>query len=145
MKRFVLFICLFSIGNLLSQTSLEGKWITIDDNTKKPKSIIELKLVKGKLEGTILKVYLEKGQPENPLCDKCSDHRKNKPVVGMKVMHGLYRSGNEYKGGEILDPENGKIYSCKLWLEDGNPNKLNLRGYLGPFYRTQQWIKYNEK
>ena len=144
--KYLFFINLLICSLLLNaQSSLEGKWITIDDQTNKPKSIIELKLVKGKLEGTVVKVYPEKGKPEDPICDLCTDYRKNQKIVGMKVLHGLYKSGDEYKGGEVLDPENGKVYSCKIWMDAGNHNVLNLRGYIGPFYRTQKWIRYQEK
>jgi uncharacterized protein (DUF2147 family) len=139
MRMLILFMTIqFS---LFGQNPFEGKWITIDDNTNKPKSVVELKLVNGKLEGTVVKLYPGPGVSDDKLCDKCTDYRKNKKILGMKILTGLYRSGEEYKGGEIIDPENGKIYSCKMWLDEDDKNKLNLRGYLGPFYRTQQWVR----
>lgn len=130
---------------LLSATSMAqtcvGKWTTIDDETNKKKSIVELYKVDGKLYGKITYLYPREGREENPKCTKCTDDRKNKPLVGLQIVRNLKWDGEEWYGGTIVDPENGKIYTVKLWLNPDNSDKLNVRGYIGPFFRTQEWIR----
>jgi uncharacterized protein (DUF2147 family) len=75
------------------------------------------------------------------LCDKCPGERKNQPILGMIVLTDMLKKEGFYQSGDILDPEKGKWYSCKLWLKDGDPNTLVVRGYIGPFYRTQYWYR----
>jgi uncharacterized protein (DUF2147 family) len=128
---------LFFSQNLLGQTVV-GKWRTIDDETGKPKSIVELYEQNGKLYGKIIKLFRAPNEDQDPVCDKCEDTRKNKKIIGMNIITEMSKDGTEYSGGEIIDPKKGKIYRCKLWVENG---KLMVRGYLGFFYRTQAWTK----
>jgi len=74
------------------------------------------------------------------VCDKCpsEDGRYLKKIIGMEIIKDIKKVGDEYVDGSILDPEEGKVYRCKLWLEGAN---LMVRGYWGPFYRTQTWRK----
>lgn len=136
---FLFFALLLSVSSF-SQTC-SGKWTTIDDETGKKKSIVELYKVEGKLYGKITYLYPREGREENPKCTKCTDDRKNKPLVGLQIVRNLKWDGEEWYGGTIVDPENGKIYTVKIWLNPDNPNKLNVRGYIGPFFRTQEWIR----
>ena len=78
------------------------------------------------------------GKPKT--CTKCQGADKDKPIVGLVIIKDLDKSGDRYKGGTILDPEDGKVYKAEVWGEDG---KLKVRGYLGPFYKTQTWVKAN--
>lgn len=117
-----------------------GYWKTIDDKTGKVRSIVHITEVNGELQGKIDKL-LAATEP-NPKCDKCTDHRKDQPVLGMVFLSGLKKDGNAYAGGQILDPDNGKIYKSKVELsEDGK--KLNVRGYIGApmFGRSQVWLR----
>ncbi len=116
-----------------------GKWKTIDDNTGKPRSVVEIYEKDGKAYGKILKLFREPGEDPDPVCDECTDYRKNQRVIGMTIITDMVRDGDEWEDGEILDPENGKIYDCKLWVEDG---KLKVRGYVAFFFRTQTWLPY---
>lgn len=126
------------LSSTLSAQSIIGEWKTIDDNTGEERSIVKIyKAKNGKIYGKIVKL-LDLSNGENPICDKCPDDRKGKPVLGLVIIKGLSQNGSNWKGGKILDPENGKEYSCKLWLEDGN---LKVRGYWGIIYRTQTWYK----
>ena len=118
------------------QSDIFGKWKTIDDETGKEKSIIEIFEKDGKAYGRVVEL-LNPSKP-NPLCDKCSDDRKDKPIEGMEIIRALVQDDDEWSDGTILDPENGKIYDCKIWVEDG---KLNVRGYIAFFFRTQEWIR----
>jgi uncharacterized protein (DUF2147 family) len=120
---------------------ITGNWKTIDDETGKPKSIVNIyKKSDGKLYGKIIKLFREKGEDQDPICDKCTDYRKNKKIIGMVIITGLEKDGDEwYADDAILDPNNGKIYDCKIWLDEDNPDLLQVRGYIGWFFRTQTW------
>ncbi|WP_342120755.1 DUF2147 domain-containing protein [Pseudoduganella sp. OTU4001] len=119
-----------------------GLWKNIDDVSGKPKALIRITEENGVLQGKIEKVFRPAGEEQNPLCDKCTDARKGQPVIGMVFMSGLKKDGNEYAGGEILDPDNGKVYRSKLKVADGG-KKLEVRGYIGvPLLgRSQTWLR----
>lgn len=120
--------------------SIVGKWKTIDDETGKPRSIVEIKEKGGKYYGTIIKLFREPGEETDPLCKECSGAKHNQKIVGMEIISDMKfdKDDQEYLGGEILDPENGNVYDCKLWIdENGN---LKVRGYLMFLYRTQTWL-----
>ncbi|MFA5904414.1 MAG: DUF2147 domain-containing protein [Desulfobacula sp.] len=130
------------IGSLFAadNTSIVGKWKTIDDKTGEPKAIVEIYEKNGKYFGQIKEIFLKEGDDPNAVCDKCpdGDPRKNQPKKGMVIVQELVKSDNEYSGGTILDTVDGKIYTCKMWIEDG---KLMVRGYIAFFFRTQTWLK----
>ena len=140
MKQILFVLALFASMNSFAQTCV-GKWITIDDETNKKKSIVELYKVDGKLFGKIIYLFPREGREENPKCKKCTDDRKDQPLVGLQIVRSLKWDGEEWEGGTIVDPENGKIYTVKMWLEEGNANLLNVRGYVGPIFRTQKWVR----
>ena len=119
-----------------------GLWKNIDDVSGKPKALIRITEENGVVQGKIEKLFRAPGEEQNPLCDKCSDARKNQPIVGMVFMSGLKKDGKEYSGGDILDPDNGKVYKSKLKLADGG-KKLEVRGYIGvPLLgRSQTWLR----
>ena len=117
---------------------ITGTWKTIDDETRKVRSLVELTIKDNKLYGTITKLFPNEGEADNPLCDKCSNEKKDQPILGLQIIDGLTLKQNEWKDGQILDPNNGKTYDCKIWLENG---KLQVRGYIGFFFRTQEWIR----
>lgn len=124
------------------EASPVGLWKNIDDKSGKPRSLIRITESNGVLSGKIEKIFKEPGEDENPKCDKCEGERKDKPIIGMVFMSGLKKDGDEYTGGEILDPNNGKVYRSKIKLiEDGK--KLSVRGYVGApmFGRSQVWVR----
>lgn len=116
-----------------------GLWKNIDDATKQPKALIRIIEQGGQLIGRIEKVLTDK---PDAVCEACTDDRKGKPVQGMTILTGLKKDGEEWTGGEILDPNNGKVYKAKVKLVDAG-RKLDLRGYIGvPMMgRTQTWIR----
>jgi len=140
MKQILFVLALFLSMNSFAQTCV-GKWITIDDETNKKKSIVELYKVDGKLYGKIIYLFPREGREDNPKCKKCTDDRKDQPLVGLQIVRSLKWDGEEWEGGTIVDPENGKVYTVKMWLEEGNANLLNVRGYVGPIFRTQKWVR----
>ena len=117
-----------------------GKWKTIDDETNEPRSIVEILERDGKVFGKIVKLFRKPGEDQDPVCDECehADPRYKKKVIGMEIMREMVLADGEYAGGDILDPNNGKVYRCRIWVEG---NDLKVRGYWGPFYRTQTWQK----
>ncbi|MYM85274.1 DUF2147 domain-containing protein [Duganella sp. FT50W] len=123
-------------------TSPAGLWKNIDDETGKPKALIRISDNNGVLSGQIEKLFREPNEEQNPKCDKCDGARKDQPILGMTILSNLKKDGDEYAGGEILDPSNGKVYKSKLHLTDGG-KKLSVRGYIGvPMLgRTQTWVR----
>lgn len=129
-------------SEVLAQESILGKWKTIDDNTGKARSVVEIYKKGDKYFGKVTEMFRGPNEDPNPVCNECeeNDPRYLQPVLGMEILSDAVKGGDQYIDGEILDPENGKVYSCKLWIEDGN---LMLRGYVTIFFRTQTWIPYN--
>ncbi len=119
-----------------------GMWKSIDDETGKPKAMIRITENQGQLEGRIEKLFRGPNEEQNPKCDKCDGARKDQPMIGMTILSGLKKDGDEYKGGEILDPANGKVYRSKAKLKDDG-KKLEVRGYIGApmFGRSQTWVR----
>ena len=119
-------------------SAIVGQWKTVDDEAQKEKSIIEIYEIKGKFYGKIIQLL----QPEDKgkICDKRKGEERNKPLLGLVVLKGISKDGEEYSGGTILDPKNGKVYKCTIKLLN-NGEKIKLRGYLGfsLIGRTQYW------
>lgn len=136
--KFILFFFLILNVNVYSQSIL-GTWKTLDDETGKEKSIVEIYEQDGKIYGKIIEL-LEK-ENKGKKCINCSGTDKDKPIQGMVIIRGLSKDGDEYNGGKILDPKSGKIYKCSLSLE--SKDKLTVRGYIGISLlgRTQKWIR----
>jgi uncharacterized protein (DUF2147 family) len=127
-----------SLAGAFGQGSIQGKWKTVDDNTGEARSIVEILEKEGKIFGRVVKIFPRPNLEPDPVCKKCSpdDPRFNQKIIGMEIIRNLLHSGTEYSGGDILDPENGRVYRSKIWLEG---KVLKVRGYWGPFYRTQTW------
>ncbi len=127
----------------LAQTSPVGLWKTIDDKTKTERAQIRISEAGGVFSGKLEKLLAADAKPDS-VCDKCSDDRKDKPIVGMEIMRGVKRGDgdNLWDGGTILDAAEGKVYKVRLQLAEGG-KKLEVRGYVGmPMLgRTQTWIR----
>ncbi len=129
-------------GSALAQDagSIVGLWKTFDDETNQAAALVQISEQNGLFAGKVIKILDPSGMPT---CIKCTDYRKDKPVVGMEILSGLKKDGdNTYSGGRILDPDDGEIYRADIKLLDQG-NKLDLRAYLGiPLIgRTQSWIR----
>jgi uncharacterized protein (DUF2147 family) len=144
MKLFAFFAAAALIMSpaLADNTSPVGLWKNIDDVSGKPKALIRITEANGVLQGKIEQLFREPNEDPAPKCDKCDDARKDQPVLGMTILSGLKKDGDEYNGGEILDPNNGKVYKSKLHLTEGG-KKLSVRGYIGvPMLgRSQTWVR----
>jgi uncharacterized protein (DUF2147 family) len=115
-----------------------GTWQTIDDKTNRPRSLVSIKIKNKQLVATIIKIFPAEGETSEPTCDNCQGKLKGVNIVGLNILNNMVFEDNQWQGGEILDPNNGKYYDAKIWLED---NKLQVRGYIGFFFRTQQWLR----
>jgi uncharacterized protein (DUF2147 family) len=141
MRTFAVLLCLSALALRAADSAATpaGRWRTFDDKTGKAKSIILLYEEKGLLFGRVETLV----DPDAvKICDKCSDERKGQPVTGMVVVRRMKKDGEEYTGGDILDPKNGSVYRCKMRLIDQG-RKLSVRGYLGLslFGRSQTWVR----
>ena len=126
-------------GAAWAQNSPVGLWRTIDDDTGQPKAEIRIVERGGLLTGVVERAL---NPSLTPTCDRCTDDRKDQPKIGMEIIRGARQTPGEnaWEGGNILDPENGKVYRLSLVpLDEGA--RLQVRGYIGPFYRTQTWIR----
>ncbi len=126
--------------SLADELTPVGLWKTTDDKTGKPKAMIRIYDEKGRLFGKVEKSLDPANAKER--CDKCPGDRKGKPMIGLVIMQNMEKHGNEYSGGEILDPDNGSVYRCKFkLLEQGK--KMELRGFIGfsLLGRNQTWIR----
>lgn len=133
-------LCLFLLlSNFTYAATPAGLWQSTDDKTDKPRSLIRITEHHNQYSAVIEKGLLPTDTGE-AICDKCTDARKDQKIIGMTIAEGLKKNGNQYDGGEILDPENGKTYRCKMKLDETG-NVLEVRGYIGLslFGRSQLW------
>ncbi|MBS0500182.1 MAG: DUF2147 domain-containing protein [Burkholderiaceae bacterium] len=126
----------------LAQMTPVGTWNSIDDKTQEPKAEIRIAEGPNGLSGRIEKT-LRKGA--KTVCDECTDDRKGQPMVGLEIIRGGKKNADKdvWEGGTILDPENGKEYRASFTPVDGG-RQLQVRGYLGPFWRTQTWQRVQQ-
>ncbi len=139
-KSAALIFVLTAMGLAYAQAqSPIGIWKTIDDNTGEAKSHVEIYEKGGKLYGKVVKLLRK---PADTRCEKCTGDKKNQLLIGMNVIEGLSAHDGTWKGGKILDPENGNEYGCSIWFEKGQADELRVRGkHWTGLYRTQTWYR----
>lgn len=140
-KTIRLLLVLGMLVTAIQANDVAGTWMTIDDETGKARSYITIWVENGVAWGKIDKIIaIKPGENTDPLCTECKGDEYNKRVVGMTILRGLRQDGDEWKGGTILDPNNGKSYKCKIKTENGG-QILKVRGYVGfsLLGRTQVW------
>lgn len=137
MKKIFLPFLLFIFTISINAQTIFGKWHSKNDDTGKVDSVIEVYEKNGKAFAKIIEV--KDPARQNAVCDLCEGENKGKKILGLDILTGLQEDGNEWSGGTILDPRNGKVYKCYIELE--KPNKLKLRGYIGfsLFGKTAYW------
>lgn len=139
MKRIILgsILTLFTISLTYGQ-SIVGKWKTIDDESGKAKSIVEIYKKGNQYYGKIVELLIK---PESDTCVKCKDDRKGKSLIGLEIIRNMKPDDDEYEGGTIVDPKSGKVYKCLI--KPNGSDKLDVRGYIGfsLIGRTQTWHK----
>ncbi|MCW5221099.1 DUF2147 domain-containing protein [Verminephrobacter aporrectodeae subsp. tuberculatae] len=125
-----------------AQMTPEGLWRNVDDKTGEAKAEIRIRDAgAGALSGVLEKRLSKTAKPED-VCDKCSDERKGRPMLGLEIIRGASKAEGKdvWEGGKILDPENGRDYTLRMEPIEGG-QKLEVRGSIGPFGRTQTWIR----
>ncbi len=139
MKRVALTFLFFAIAITMSAQSIFGKWENKDEETGKVDSVIEVFEKDGKAYAKIVEITDE--ARKDAVCDLCSGKNKNQPILGMTILTGLKKDGDEWSGGKILDPKNGKTYKCYIQLVESD--KLKIRGYIGfaLIGRTAYWYR----
>lgn len=137
-----LIAALMSSAAYADDASPVGLWKNIDDVSGKPRALIRISESDGTLQGRIEKVFPAPNEEQNPTCEKCEGENKGAPVTGLVILTGLVKDGDEYAGGQILDPDNGNVYSSNVRVIDGG-KKLSVRGYIGmPMLgRSQTWVR----
>ena len=129
------------MSTALAQMTPVGVWRSIDEKEGTPKAEVRITEANGVVTGKV-QALLRKGADPNQLCTECKDELKDKPMVGMTLISNVKKAEGKdiWEGGKILDPENGKTYTVRLTpVEDGK--KLEVRGSIGPFWRTQTWVR----
>jgi uncharacterized protein (DUF2147 family) len=142
MKTVLALSLLLASSLALAQATPAGLWKTIDDKTGKERSLIRVSESGGVYTGRIDKRLDPDAKPTD-VCDKCTDERKGQPLQGLVLIRNVKASADDkevFEGGDITDPENGKVYRVRLKPLEGG-KKLEVRGYIGPFYRNQTWIR----
>ena len=144
MKRHLLATLLALPALALAQATPAGLWKTIDDGSKKEKSLVRIVEQNGVFTGRVERV-LDPDAPKDAVCKDCTDERKDKPIVGLTVLRNVKAAADDkatFEGGDILDPNNGKIYKVRLKVAPDN-GKLDVRGYIGTpmIGRTQVWTR----
>jgi len=137
----ILFTTLASLATAEDFTSPVGRWQTFNDDTQAPASLVKITNQNGVLVGEVLQLLPGAHFKPTDLCSKCPAPFKNKPIVGLQFLWGFVLDQNQtWENGQVLDPVSGHIYKGRLKVVD-HGRKLELRGYWGPFWRTQTWVR----
>jgi uncharacterized protein (DUF2147 family) len=137
MQKLYLTLIILIITNTINSQSIFGKWYSTNEETGEIDSVIEVYKKQEKAFAKIIEI--KNNERRNAVCDLCKDKNKNKPILGLNILNGLERDGEEWSGGTILDPRNGNVYKCYIQLVQ--KDKLKIRGYLGLalFGKTAYW------
>lgn len=141
----VAFLCYSLFVSANDSSDVFGYWMSYNLKSKKPEAIVLIYEKENILYGKVVRLLPERIKELKemgeypPLCKKCPDDFKDKPIIGLNFIYGLKKSGDIWEGGKILDPETGKIYKVKIWVDKEDIDTLIVRGYVGLLYRTQKW------
>ncbi|UAB83539.1 DUF2147 domain-containing protein [Zunongwangia sp. SCSIO 43204] len=141
MKKYILFSVFFTafaaLNSVYAQDDVFGKWKCTNDEGKVNSIVKIFKKEDGEVCGKVVRITKE--EDRDKLCTECKGALKDKPIEGLQLMHGLKKEGDHYAGGEIINPKSGKVYKVKIWVDEDNPDMLNVRGYVAFFYKTMTW------
>lgn len=130
MKKFFIYLIALFLSISAEAQDVKGFWTTIDDETKTPKSVVEIYEYQGKLFGRVVDIFGNK--------EATAKLPSSPKIMGLDIIWDLEKQGNKYKNGTILDPKKGKVYGCELWREGNN---LTVRGKIAFLGRNQTWQK----
>ena len=139
-RHFLFSAAVIAMPAFAAEPSPLGTWKTIDDDTQEVKALVEITEQGGVVSGHIVKLFRHPGEVQDPICKPCEGELHDQRVIGMTILWNFQRDGDVWDGGEILDPEEGKSYRCKLHPSDGGA-RLEVRGFIGISLlgRTQVW------
>ena len=145
LAMWLLLSTLLSFAQTSPRSTPVGRWKTVDEVTKKVKSIVGIWEENGKLNGRIERLVEPDPQYPDPRCVRCDGELKDRPVIGLRILWDLRKDGERWTGGKVLDPNNGRTYRCFVVVEDGG-NRLMVRGFIGSSLvgRTQYWLREAE-
>ena len=145
--NWTILLAIFAYGDpgnaqYLDTTTPVGAWKTVDDVTGKINSVVKIWEADGKLYGRIEKLINPDPNDVDPRCVRCTGDLKGQRLIGLRIVWGLKKDGDQWSGGEILDPDSGKIYRCSMIVKDGG-KKLKVRGFIGLSLlgRTEYWLR----
>ncbi|MDT0293779.1 DUF2147 domain-containing protein [Mesonia ostreae] len=143
MKYLFLTLTFLVFSQVTVSQSVLGKWkVMKDEETGEVRSIINIYEDEGKVNGKLIEI-MDKSKVDN-LCLNCEGENKDKRILGLVLLKDFEKEQNEYVNGTVLNPDDGKVYKSKIWIEEDNPNVLNVRGYIGIFYKTMKWRRLLE-
>ncbi len=155
-SNILVIVCLLFTTTLFAQTSINkkdivGVWKTVDDETGRTKSHIQIFKKGANYHGKIIKLLdpetlknSGKERFEDIKCDQCpAEYGINQPLIGLEIVKNMQQKRSKYAGGSIIDPKKGKVYTCTMWMDDSDKagNTLKVRGWVAMFYRTQTWYR----
>jgi uncharacterized protein (DUF2147 family) len=141
LRHTLLAVGLLLAGSAWAQMSPAGTWHTIDEQTNQPRTEVVISDNGGVLTGRITRL-LRPGADQAARCTACTDDRKDQPLIGLEIIRGARQAEGRtvWESGRILDPEDGRTYTLRMTpIEEGR--KLQVRGSIGPFGRTQTWVR----
>lgn len=127
-------------GAFAAPPSPVGLWKTVDDKTHAVTGLVRITEAHHQLTGRVERVLDPKAKP-GARCQPCTDERHDQPIEGLTILRGVRQSADEpgvWEDGDILEPKTGKVYRVRLHVQGGG-KVLEVRGYLGFFYRNQYW------
>ncbi|MGY5847200.1 DUF2147 domain-containing protein [Salegentibacter sp. HM20] len=135
--KFSLFLFIFGgFQSVAFSQEVLGKW-KVTNEQGRVNSIVEIYKNGQAYYGKVVRITKEEDRDKR--CEKCPGELKNRPIEGLNVIRGFEKEGDEYINGILLDPKSGKEYKGKIWIDEDEPDKLNVRGYVAFFYKTKTW------
>ncbi|WP_203294069.1 DUF2147 domain-containing protein [Luteirhabdus pelagi] len=113
-----------------------GEWKNFNSEGE-VRSIVKIFESGGLVHGKVVRIMDEEDRDD--LCVHCEGEQRNKKIEGLVLMRDFQKEGDVYVNGTITNPDNGKVYRSRIWVDEDDPNTLNVRGYIGFFYKTMQW------
>ena len=140
LRAIVPFLAALALAQPAAAESPEGRWLTFDADTGAKRAVVEIRRQGPEFKGSIVELYLQKGEDPNPTCKDCPGEARDRKILGLEILSLEYGSAATEFKGKVLDPEEGKVYRCTAVLEPGG-KRLVLRGYvlLPIFGRIETW------